>query len=349
MLSLAQIRGAILEEIVLILLEYVGYRVLDQDDGEEIRNGHSGLELQGRGGWHQVDALASYDFTPSFIYPMRLIVEAKAYLPSRYNNHGKIRINVVRNAVGVLKDVNENYFSFGNFDDQYKLKRFNYAYAIFSLGGSTRIAQQYAIAHQIFIIQYYFNPLFDGIKKLLYKINENNKILRNVHKDIKLTDIRKSVRDYLKNDYFYNYYEYEISDYFTDAGYEIIEDLKKELEKIKGSYLGLLNGMYPIHLVSSKPLSKIREDEIYARIHVSENREREYVRLEFDGNELFFDLPLVIAEIFSKILDNRRKIAEAKREYINYITLTGKIDGITRNLIIRLDESWLENYLRSFK
>ena len=48
MISLPQIRGAILEEIVLRLLENAGYRILNESDGEEIRNGRNGLELQGR-------------------------------------------------------------------------------------------------------------------------------------------------------------------------------------------------------------------------------------------------------------------------------------------------------------
>jgi hypothetical protein len=112
MASINQVRGALLEEVVLKLLENAGYRRLTEADadGGELRMGRSGLELRGRGEWHQVDALVSYDFTPAFIYPIRLIVEAKAYL----KNNGKVDIKDIRNAVGVLKDVNENYFSFNS-------------------------------------------------------------------------------------------------------------------------------------------------------------------------------------------------------------------------------------------
>jgi hypothetical protein len=45
---LSKIRGYMLEEIVLVLLENAGYRILNESDGEDIRMGRSGLELQGR-------------------------------------------------------------------------------------------------------------------------------------------------------------------------------------------------------------------------------------------------------------------------------------------------------------
>ena len=305
--SLAQIRGAILEEIVLVLLENAGYRILNGNDGEEIRNGHSGLELQGRGEWHQVDALVSYDFTPSFIYPIRLIVEAKAYLPNS-NNRGRVGINAVRNAVGVLKDVNENYFSFSpqNSNNLYKFKRFNYAYAIFSLYGFTRNAQRYAIAHQIFLIQYYFNPLFEGIRNFISQIDRWDIFYS---EDIELKQLRQSVRSYLRNNN-----PNEIHSFFAREGMEIIMQLRRELRNINGSYFGLLNGEYPIHLVSDKALTRIRDDEILAEVYIHNAK---YVSFKFNDNELFFELPEAVIEIFSKIWGDQRRIAETKRQYIN--------------------------------
>jgi len=340
--SLAQIRGAILEEIVLILLEDAGYRILNGNDGEEIRNGHGGLELQGRGEWHQIDALVSYDFTPSFIYPIRLIVEAKAYLPNS-NNRGRVGINAVRNAVGVLKDVNENYFSFTsqNSDNLYKFKRFNYAYALFSLYGFTRNAQRYAVAHQVFLIQYYFNPLFQGIRNLISQINKWN-IFHTRYTELK--QFRQSVRDYLRNND--SSQIHSIRSFFTEEGMRIVMNLKRELSTINGSYFGLLNGEYPIHLVSDKALTQIPDDKISARVYIHDAK---YVSFEFNNNKLFFELPEDIVEIFSKIWGDKRRIAETKRQYVNYITLTGEIDGIRRNLMIKLDEEWLEDYLRRLR
>jgi len=329
LVSLPQIRGAILEEIVLRLLENAGYRILNESDGEEIRNGRNGLELQGRGEWHQVDALVTHDFTPSFIYPIRLIVEAKAY-------KRPVGIAVIRNAVGVLKDVNENYFSYFPIPEL-KLKRFNYAYAVFSLSGFTRNAQRYAIAHQIFLIQYHFNPLFEEIRRLLFQIDWE--VLR---RELEITELRNVLRDYFSG----RASEEKLRWFFVGDGISLINRIKIELDKIKGSYFGLLNGEYPIHLVSEKPLTGIKEDQIYVRVYIAEAR---YVYLKFGGNVLYFELPDAIAEVFSKVWEDKMKVAITKMRYINYIALTGKIDGIRRSLILRLDRDWLNDYINSLK
>lgn len=149
MASIHQIRGAILEEAVAYLLRKVGYRLGSANDSGT-RDGHSGLEVQGRGCWHQIDSLACFDATPAFMYPLRLILEAKCY------RNRKIGIEVVRNSVGVLKDISENYFThksiYGN--DEIQIQRYNYNSAIFSTSGYTSVAQKYAIAHQVFLIDY---------------------------------------------------------------------------------------------------------------------------------------------------------------------------------------------------
>ena len=318
-----------MEEIVLRLLENAGYRILNENDGEEIRKGRSGLELQGRGEWHQVDALVTHDFTPSFIYPIRLIVEAKAY-------KGPVNIAVIRNAVGVLKDVNENYFSYSTIPGL-KLRRFNYAYAIFSLNGFTRNAQRYAIAHQIFLIQYYFNPLFEEIRRLLLRVD-----WRMLPRDLKITELRNALRDYFRG----RISEEELGRLFVGYGISLIDRIKIELDKMKGSYFGLLNGEYPVHLVSEKPLTGVKEDEIYVRVYIAEAK---YVYLKFDDNILYFELPDAIAEVFSKVWEDKMKVAITKMKYINYIALTGEIDGIRRSLILRLNRDWLKDYINSLK
>jgi len=331
--TVSRIRGAILEEIVLALLHKAGYRILDENDGEEIKDGPRGLELRGRGEWHQVDALVGYDFTPAFIYPIRLIVEAKAYLPTG-NNKGKVGINVVRNAVGVLKDVNEDYFSYSLNREEYKIRRFNYTYAIFSLYGFTQNAQRYAIAHQIFLIQYYYMPLFQGLQKEFSKITEKSHIFKNLKK-FNLKAFRKSLRKFLKNEYL------EILrlmvNFLFKEGIEIMKKIKKEVDKIGGSYFGLLNGEYPIHILSQKPIRGIEsEEEVYAEIRI---REAKYVELTFRNNKLYFELPELIAELSEKIWENK----------ISFIALTGFINNIRRSLIIKLDEKWLRDYLEKLK
>lgn len=82
MATVAQIKGAIFEEAVLFLLEKVGYKTVrhpaDSVDTSDLRNG-TGLKVQGRGAWHQIDALAEQEQTPAFTFPLRLLLEAKCY------------------------------------------------------------------------------------------------------------------------------------------------------------------------------------------------------------------------------------------------------------------------------
>ena len=106
MANISQVRGALLEEAVLYLLGKTGYDVFDHHSsklGPGLRSGHSGLDVEGRGSWHQIDALAEFSASPAFMYPLRLIVEAKCYRANR-----PVGIEVVRNSVGVLKDISEN-------------------------------------------------------------------------------------------------------------------------------------------------------------------------------------------------------------------------------------------------
>ncbi|ELV7515499.1 hypothetical protein QMU85_000453 [Photobacterium damselae] len=82
------------------------------------------------------------------MFPLRLLVEAKCYPNQR------VGIPVVRNSVGVLKYISENYFTKHRDVSTVCAIRFNYQSAIFSVSGYTKPAIDYAVAHQIFLIEY---------------------------------------------------------------------------------------------------------------------------------------------------------------------------------------------------
>jgi hypothetical protein len=58
MASIPQVRGALLEEIVIFLLSKFGYRQVQAGE-EGTRLGGAGLEVKGRGSWHQIDAFVA--------------------------------------------------------------------------------------------------------------------------------------------------------------------------------------------------------------------------------------------------------------------------------------------------
>ncbi|WP_329133549.1 restriction endonuclease [Streptomyces sp. NBC_01476] len=144
MATRAMLRGYLLEEALAWLLRESGYRLLvreDQDPYELVADGIT-LRVKGRGAVHQVDVLGEFPFTPAFSLPVRLFLEAKFY-------RTPCRLDVVRNAHGVVHDVNENFVTLPG---RRPRRRFKYSYALFSANGFTEEAQEYALAHQISLV-----------------------------------------------------------------------------------------------------------------------------------------------------------------------------------------------------
>ena len=97
MATIPQTRGMILEEVLLYLLRKSGYRTVEQIGSDPTLTTHSaGLAVRGRGGIHQIDAIADFNVCPPFSNSQRLLIEAKYY--SRTPG-----IEVVRNAVECIK------------------------------------------------------------------------------------------------------------------------------------------------------------------------------------------------------------------------------------------------------
>jgi len=95
-----------LEEILARLLNRSGYQLLVEasQDADALRDGRHGLLVRGRGSDHQADALGELLVPTPFSLPLRLFVEAKF----RGRPAG---IADVRNALGVVNDVNEQWAS----------------------------------------------------------------------------------------------------------------------------------------------------------------------------------------------------------------------------------------------
>lgn len=100
------------------------------------------LLVQGRGATHQVDVLGEFALTPAFSLPIRMFLEAK------FNRH-PCPLPVVRNAHGVIHDINENFVHASGSQPR---RRYHYVYALFSASGFTGPAQDYALAQQISLV-----------------------------------------------------------------------------------------------------------------------------------------------------------------------------------------------------
>ncbi|EIG61255.1 hypothetical protein Bra1253DRAFT_06080 [Bradyrhizobium sp. WSM1253] len=99
------LKGYLLEEAVASLIRNAGYRLLTspEDDPHDLSLMSNGLQVRGRGGFHQADVLGELTWAPAFGNPIRLFIEAK------WRGHGQGRVGIpeARHAVGILQDVNQ--------------------------------------------------------------------------------------------------------------------------------------------------------------------------------------------------------------------------------------------------
>lgn len=349
MATITQIRGALLEEAVLYLLRSVGYEAYDpatlsQRQSEYMRAGHSGLEVRGRGTWHQLDAFALWKHSPPFMYPLHLMVEAKCYA-----SHRPVGLEVPRNSVGVLKDISENYFTVhGGRGNAFRSPRYNYTAAVFSTSGFTQGAVEYAVAHQVFLIQYESVPT---IQPLIDAILEFNEDCIKSHGKKTIAAARTYYRRSLSanDDVVENF-----SEELTDRGRELLDSsVADACQVIQGSYFGMLQGQWPLHLLRQNPLppEAFLEDIVQCRVHGNERGEWKFVPIQFQQEdprwfELEFSLPSLIAEL---VKDNRNDpvaVADLKQQHFSFIDLSGVIGGIRRSVRLQLNREWIEDYVR---
>jgi hypothetical protein len=115
----------------------------DKDqDPEALGLERGALVVHGRGADHQVDVLGKFVLTPAFSLPIRMFLEAK-------HHSTPCRLEVVRNAHGVIDEVNENFVHPAGSRPR---RRYQYVYALFSASGFTRPAQDFGLAQQISLV-----------------------------------------------------------------------------------------------------------------------------------------------------------------------------------------------------
>lgn len=144
MVSEEVLRGYLLEEALAWMLRNTGYRVLEhaREDTDELLMRGRTLYVRGRGADHQVDVLGEFELTPAFSLPIRMFLEAKF-------KNSPCSLQLLRNAHGVIHDVNERFIATR---DSQPHRRYQYVYTLFSTSGFAPPAQDYALAHQISLV-----------------------------------------------------------------------------------------------------------------------------------------------------------------------------------------------------
>lgn len=159
-----QLKGYLLEIVIEKLIKVNGYDIISTNCEDESVMRNNGLNVRGRGGYHQVDSLGEFRFTSPLMNPMRLFVEAKYY-----SKNNKVGIDKVRMGIGILQDVNTRYVTLKMSEEELSLMKYDYHYSIFSTSGFTEDAQRLALAHNISLMDLSCSR-FDGILKLISDI-----------------------------------------------------------------------------------------------------------------------------------------------------------------------------------
>jgi len=332
---LAQIRGMLLEEVLLHLLRGTGYRTVESAGTDPtLRDGHSGLEVRGRGSEHQIDAVADFKIPHPFSHPHRLLVEAKCY------EKGPVGIEVPRNAVGVLKDVGEFWVTAhgspaGGHHSSMNT-RYHYQYALFSVTSYSRNVQQYAFVQDIYLIALGSSRFFQSIVGAIRAINRSDFASSpNDALSIELKALRQVIRQRLKRE------DISFPEDYSDTLRTKLVTLLTEAWRINYALLAVFEGGFPVFLVpaSEYTLSNLN-GVVDVRIRWDKNGWYIY---DLNERQLFsFDLPKELFNLYASRGTLRAERALQMKEDLMqsfYAFLT--VGESVRVIGFRLDTEWI--------
>lgn len=314
-------RGVLLEEAVAALLSRSGFEVISSASGDpSLSTSGAGLTVRGRGADHQVDVLADFSFVAPFSYPPRLLLEAKF----RDDPTG---LEVIRDAVGVVKDVSEWFQPSSHAPNS----RYHYQAAVFSKSRFTKGAERYAYAHDVFLVPLGDNRLFHPVIRAISKFGQINHLRR----EYGLNEARSMIRRVLAQ-----------PDETPPEDVGNLAALQTAIARIGAAYLARTSGGFPLFLVP-------RSDREVDRALVRPGPHDVEVRYDTDGGwrlvareqdlEFSFDLPRELMTVFGA--DNRLRAEAAvdmKRREFDQIFAYRLDNGRIRTMQLSLDTNWLD-------
>lgn len=337
--KISQIKGMLLEESLLHLLRNSGYKTVESDiDDSTLHKGRSGMEIRGRGEYHQIDAIADYIASPAFCNPIRLLVEAKF----TKKNTG---LQVIRNAVGTLKDLQEYFVPTDEFEEIITRLRYHYAYSILSAKGYSKEAQRYAYAQDIFLIPFdrsrYYRPVLDSIDALEetdFTGSNTGTVI-----EFQLSELRSQIRASLKNSYVVNLFPN------LESINVKLRTFINECTRINVAYLAIAGKSLPIVLVPNPEAQRdivevLRSGEHYRIQWDLENWRENGWTFRLGDTDLFsFDLPEEILKLnlIEGQMDERRAI-NTKREFLASMRIYVQQNNEMSVFSMRIDNGWIQ-------
>jgi hypothetical protein len=333
MANYSQLRGMLLEEAILYLLRASGYKIIDSKNGDEtLDDSHpAGLAVKGRGGRHQIDAIADFTVTPPFSHPQRLLLEAKCY-------NRAIGLDVARNAFGVLRDVEEFWVPSPTM--ALLKKRYHYQYAIASINGFSQDAQEYAYAHDIYLLALERASYFLQVTEAINAFDDNNDEIAIPREKRWLHQLRISIRENLKEQW------NQIPNTVNEIAQVLLSRYLNACRDVGSGIIALLNGRFPVILIPSPDLQLNELQEQDVRIFRGEENRGWFIAARNCTRLFSFDIPQELFEFYANGGElTRERALDLKAENLGSIQLIMTVNERIRVITLRLDAEWI-NQLR---
>lgn len=330
-----QYRGYFFELVIGKLLERNDFiRInVNNEPKQRVRETRYGfIEFKGRGCWHQIDCPYDYAHTVPFSYPLRLLGEVKYHNVALSKKH-------IRELIGTLKDIQENYFIVDRLSvDAHYSRKLEFGVYI-SANGFNSEAEKLAYAHGIKTLSYKNNNQIEAIKNLIYDFSENYLITDK----IKAGDWKKMSQ--LFNSFVEkNHYAHIDKPEFLVGGYQnIFNSIKEELNSIKSSFIGtsvtgvfihfLSKYPFPIELFNTKDSSLCRVYYIDKTFWLEFNDDQE-------NRKYYFSPPSGLSKA---VTFGKDKTLDEKERLLSVLYVNININSIRRSIKLKLDKDWLDN------
>jgi len=320
-MTCAQFRGYLFEIFVSKMLEENGFKKCEySEEGNYIYQKPCEMasedgELEGRGTKHQIDFIGIYERNIPFIYPLRILVECKYYRNGVYKN-------VIREFIGVVKDIDENYF----YNQRKERIRFLNIPIIFSATKFHNEAINLAWAHGVSTISYHNIPV---LKDFLNELNDFVEKKCGKSKDI----LNKYVKQY-KNEFLREIDVPELQTFlFATTEKGLLINLISQDEFPNNLFLDTDERNCGIYFLEDDNQEENNNRVFYISLH-DDNQNRKFY---FQANDE------LMKKGFSNLsLDERTNM---KKRYFKKLTIIKKINGIDR--IIKLNVDFEDSKIRN--
>lgn len=337
-----RLKGYMWEAVVLRLLQENDFvETTTVDNIRTKRDRGYFLEMRGRGTWHQIDCPCDYTHFIPFVNPMRLLGEVKFY-------RNPVQKNLIREFIGTIKDIQENYFVSDDFTQP--STRYTELGAYFSANGFDTEAERLAFAHNIKTVSHKNVEPLDVLKSQVEDMERNyisaeNCISADNQQDFIqlfreiLSGNRRSIGDFIQR--------FQPADGFD----RIADTLAVSFERIGSNFVANSSGGALLHFVGTGRFP----DELFTDTDVQLCRVfyettpvgRRFHLIFADDRErrrFYFSPPLSLAQA---AFFGGREVLNEKERIFRTVHVSRRINGLARTLVLMLDQDWLEGVRRA--